>query len=108
MNYFSYRKKQISFIVLCDQIFYFQTLWGLLETVIGVNLDSITDGYRPRFQEEMDESFSEIGGITSIPSIVMLAITIRLGVFWLLNILLLICVLISVCRLPHKKGKVSV
>ena len=90
------------------KLFYFQTLWGLLETVIGVNLNVITDDYRDRFQDEMDKIFSDIGPVTSIPSIVMLALSIRLGVFWLLNVLLLICVLMSICMLPNKKGKVSV
>ena len=108
MNYFSYRKEQINFFVLCEQTFYFQTLLGLLETVIGLDLNEIPVEYRDRFQEEIDNTFSDIEGLTSIPSIVMLALSIRLGVFWLLNVLLLICVLMSICMLPNKKGKVSV
>ena len=105
-NYFSYRKEQISFTVLCEQTLYFQTLWGLLETVIGVDLSYIPKEYLEELYKQ--EIFQPMQGITMIPSVIMALLTIRLGVLWLLNVLFLICVPASVPRLPNKTGKVSV
>ena len=106
MNYFSYRKNQINFTVMCDQTLYFQTVQGLLETVIGLNLSEVPYKYVRQFYD--DEVFNSIEGLTMIPSVIMLILTSRLGILWLLNVLFLICVPVSVHRLPNKKGKVSV
>jgi len=104
VNYFSYRKKQISFTVLCDQTLYFQTVQGLLETVIGLNLSEVPYEYVRRFYD--GEVFGGIEGLTMIPSVIMLILTSRLGILWLLNVLFLICVPVSVHQLRNKKGKV--
>jgi len=110
-NYCSYRKEQISFTVLCDQILYFQTLQGLLETVIGLDLSGIPDEYKDKLYEIFGsvDSFTAIPivtiTVTMLPSIVVALLTCRLGVLWLLNVLFLICVPVSVCQIPNKRGK---
>jgi len=109
VNYFSYRKEQINFTVLCDQTLYFQTLRGLLETVIGLDL---TLSSRPEYNNYIDEFldheiFKDVKGLTMIPSVIMAVLTSRLGILWLLNVLFLICVAASVSRLPNKQGRVS-
>jgi hypothetical protein len=104
-NYFSYRKALISFTVLCDQTFYFQTPLGLLENVIGLDLSNIPLENRDEFDQEV---FSSLRDLTKIPSVLMALLTGRLGILWLLNVLFLICVPASIPRLTNKKGRVSV
>jgi uncharacterized membrane protein YciS (DUF1049 family) len=73
---------------------------GLIGTVIGVNIKDVPFEY-----------VFEMGaydGVTMIPSLAMALLTSRLVILWLLNVIFLICVPISVCRLPNKKRKVSV
>jgi len=80
-----------------------QTVQDLLENVIGLNLPEDPDGYLSAlFKHDM---FSSVEGLTMIPSVIMLILTSRLGILWLLNVLFLICVLVSVHRIPNKKGK---
>ena len=105
-NYFSYRKEQISFTVLCEQTLYFQTPQGLLETVIGLNLSYIPEEYLKELYNQ--DIFQSMEGLTMIPSIVMALLTSRLGILWLLNVLFLICLPASIPQLRNKKGKVSV
>ena len=90
--------------MLCDQSLYFQTLLGLLETVIGLNLSDIPSEYK----EKVADVFSFMDDYTVIPSTVMAILTSRLGILWLLNVLFLIGVPLSVSRLSNKKGKVRI
>jgi hypothetical protein len=106
VKYFIYMKKQINFTVLYPQTLYFQTVQGLLETVIGLNLADVPNEYINRFYDH--DMFSYVEGLTMIPSVIMLILTSRLGILWFLNVLFLICVPVSVHRLPNKKGKISV
>jgi hypothetical protein len=77
---------------------------GLLENVIGLNLSEFPDDYLRRlFNHDM---FGDIEGLTMIPSVIMLILTSRVGILWLLNVLFLICVPVSVHQLRNKKGKV--
>ena len=103
-NYFSYRKEQIRFTVLCEKTLYFQTPLGLMETVIGLNLSDIPK----EVKDTLNYSFEPLRTVTKLPSVIMALLTIRLGVLWLLNVLFLVCVPASVPRLRNKKGKVSV
>jgi hypothetical protein len=107
-NYYSCRKEQISFIVLCEQTLYlyFQTAEGLLTTVIGVDLSDIDPDHKTKLFSQ--PIFANMEGLTMIPSIAMALLTSHLVIFWLLNVLFLICVPASVPRLSKKKGKVSV
>ena len=109
INYFSYRKEQINFTVLCDQTLYFQTMQGLIETVIGLDLKDVRSNYSNYVDQLFENDMLKAAdGLTMIPSVVMALLTSRLGILWLLNVLFLICVPMSVFRLPKKQGRVSV
>jgi len=105
-NYFSYRKKQINFTVLCGQTLYFQTAQGLIEEVIGLDLSGIDQIYKDKFFNY--DIFKSVRGLTMIPSAVMAILTSRLGILWLLNVLYFICVFASVFQLYKKRERVSV
>jgi hypothetical protein len=89
-----------------DKYLYFQTPEGLLETLIGVNLTEIPREFKDVIFGQ--DIFKDMDGVTMIPSIIMALLTIRLGIFWLLNVLNLICVSVAVFRLSKEKGKVRV
>jgi hypothetical protein len=99
-KYCSCRKEQISFIVLCDKTLYFQDVMGLLETVIGVDLSEIPPDYKEKFYSQ--QIFVDMEGLTMIPSLTMAILASRGGILWLLNVLFLISVPLSVCRLSKK------
>jgi hypothetical protein len=103
---FNYRKGQISFNVLCDQTLYFQTPQGLLETLIGLDLTAIDAEFRRQLYDQ--PIFKDMVYITMKPSLLMALLSSRFGIFWLLNVMFLICVPVSVYRLHNKREKVSV
>jgi ABC-type dipeptide/oligopeptide/nickel transport system permease subunit len=91
--------------VLSDQTFYFQTAQGLIETVIGVDLQGIDGEFlRQLFDQPI---LSSVDYFTMIPSLVMALLSSRFVIFWLMNLILLICVPMSVSQLSTRKGKVS-
>jgi hypothetical protein len=63
---------------------------GLLETVIGVDLSAIPSKYKDELFNQ--PIFTDMEGLTMIPSIAMALLTSHLVIFWLLNVLFLICV----------------
>jgi len=85
---------------------YFQTIDGLLQNVIGLDLSGIPRNYTDQLFGL--DIFSSLEGVTMIPSAVMALLTGRLGILWLLNVVCLICVPASIPRLTNKKGRVSV
>jgi hypothetical protein len=97
---------QIDFAALYNQTFHFQTPQGLIEEIIGVDLHLVDDPYKADLYKQ--DVFKSMERLTAIPSIVMLLLSSRAVVFWLLNVLCLICVSMSISRFSKEKGKVSV
>jgi hypothetical protein len=106
VNYLSYRKWQINCNVLSDQTLYLQNPQGLIETVIGLDLQDIDDEFKRQMYNQ--PTLKDMEFLTAIPSLVMALLSCRFGIFWLMNVILLICVPVSVSRLSKGKGKVTV
>jgi hypothetical protein len=83
--------------VLYIKVVYFQTPLGLLN-LIGVQ----------NIPEQMENPLESVSGLTMIPSLVMALLSSRVVVFWLLNVLLVICVTVATRRLYKDRGKIRV
>jgi hypothetical protein len=79
------------------KVLYFQTPLGLLN-LIGVQ----------NIPEQVENPLESVNGLTMIPSLVMALLSSRVVVFWLLNILLVICVTVATRRLYKDRGKIRV
>jgi hypothetical protein len=58
--------------------------------------------------EQVENPLESVNGLTMIPSLVMALLSSRVVVFWLLNILLVICVTVATRRLYKERGKLRV
>jgi hypothetical protein len=83
--------------VLYIRVVYFQTPLGLLN-LIGVQ----------NFTEEMENPLESVSGLTMLPSLVMALLSSRAVVFWLLNVLLVVCVTMATRRLYKDRRKLRV
>jgi len=80
-------------------VLYFQTALGLLELIGVQNIPAEEDSY---------EFLRSIKDVSMIPSLVMALLSSRVVVFWLLNVILVICVIQATYQLSRDKGKVRV
>lgn len=80
-----------------------ETPKGLIETVIGVDLHLIPEDYKKEFYSL--DVFKQMEGLSMIPSLVMVLLSSRLVIFWLLSVMCLICVFVAICRFSKEKGK---